>query len=262
MRSATALKRTTLFSAFAMFSAVSLYASAGVIRIPEASFVAGSGLITFSEFPEGTINPTYAPATYGGSAGSPTVTFEGYFTGQSLGVAATCPPGAALTGCVVGSPTGPLTLDFLAPNTSIVSEGANPTSPVLSGSPTFNGPISILFNVDLAGVGLDGGFFNAIGGTAITAFDRNGNILGSVTNTGLGIEFLGLVTDNGANAIAGLQFSLVGAEPAGFAIDNLRFGTAEQVVVPGIPEPETYAMMLAGLGLLGFVARRRKLKAA
>jgi len=30
-------------------------------------------------------------------------------------------------------------------------------------------------------------------------------------------------------------------------------------VVPGIPEPETYALMLAGLGVLGMVARRRKL---
>lgn len=29
-----------------------------------------------------------------------------------------------------------------------------------------------------------------------------------------------------------------------------------------VPEPETYAMMLAGLGLLGFAARRRKLKEA
>jgi hypothetical protein len=28
--------------------------------------------------------------------------------------------------------------------------------------------------------------------------------------------------------------------------------------VPGVPEPETYALMLAGLGVLGFVARRRK----
>jgi len=28
--------------------------------------------------------------------------------------------------------------------------------------------------------------------------------------------------------------------------------------IPAIPEPETYAMMLAGLGLLGFVARRRR----
>lgn len=29
-----------------------------------------------------------------------------------------------------------------------------------------------------------------------------------------------------------------------------------------VPEPETYAMLLAGLGLLGFAARRRKLQAA
>ncbi|MEG1324253.1 MAG: FxDxF family PEP-CTERM protein, partial [Janthinobacterium sp.] len=28
--------------------------------------------------------------------------------------------------------------------------------------------------------------------------------------------------------------------------------------VAAVPEPETYAMMLAGLGLVGFMARRRK----
>ena len=33
---------------------------------------------------------------------------------------------------------------------------------------------------------------------------------------------------------------------------------AEGYVVASIPEPETYAMLLAGLGLMGFVARRRK----
>lgn len=33
-------------------------------------------------------------------------------------------------------------------------------------------------------------------------------------------------------------------------------------VTTPVPEPETYAMMLAGLGLLGFVARRRKQKTA
>jgi hypothetical protein len=31
--------------------------------------------------------------------------------------------------------------------------------------------------------------------------------------------------------------------------------------IPAIPEPETYAMLLAGLGLVGFIARRKKLMA-
>jgi hypothetical protein len=33
---------------------------------------------------------------------------------------------------------------------------------------------------------------------------------------------------------------------------------AEGRVVPGVPEPETYALMLAGLGMVGWMARRQK----
>lgn len=39
--------------------------------------------------------------------------------------------------------------------------------------------------------------------------------------------------------------------------DNGNFHLSEFVVSP-VPEPSTYAMLLAGLGLLGFVVRRRK----
>ena len=35
-------------------------------------------------------------------------------------------------------------------------------------------------------------------------------------------------------------------------------GDLDNVILAAVPEPETYAMMLAGLGLLGAVARRRK----
>ena len=39
-------------------------------------------------------------------------------------------------------------------------------------------------------------------------------------------------------------------------------GTVTLVTAAPIPEPETYAMILAGLGLMGFVARRRRQKEA
>jgi hypothetical protein len=45
-------------------------------------------------------------------------------------------------------------------------------------------------------------------------------------------------------------------------IDDEFFGQVFTGATAPVPEPETYAMMLAGLGLLGFVARRRKQKAA
>ena len=48
-------------------------------------------------------------------------------------------------------------------------------------------------------------------------------------------------------------------------VDNMEGSVyaigASAVAVP-VPEPETYAMMLSGLGLLGFIGRRRKQKTA
>lgn len=240
-------------------ASLSVAANAAVVRVGSGDFVAGSGQITFSEFAVNTNNPVYTPAIYGGGAGSPTVTFGGFFVGQSLsGSPGTDCPGASASACVVGSPTGPLTLDPLAPATFITTDGANPTSPVLSGSPLFNGPIAVLFDTDQYGVGFDAGFFDAIGSTGITAFDRAGNLLGTVTNTGTGIEFLGLITDNNTAQIAGVFLDLVGSEPAGFAIDNLRFGLPGQVVNPGIPEPASWAMLIAGFGLTGAAMRKRR----
>ncbi len=53
-------------------------------------------------------------------------------------------------------------------------------------------------------------------------------------------------------ATAGLITSLV------FASSANSFEAARFSVTPAIPEPETYAMLLAGLGVVGFMARRRK----
>ncbi len=43
--------------------------------------------------------------------------------------------------------------------------------------------------------------------------------------------------------------------PAGGWEDYFNIG---EVTVSAVPEPETYPLMLVGLGVLGFVARRRR----
>jgi hypothetical protein len=236
----------------------SLSVNAAIIRVAEGDFLAGAGLITFSEFAVNTVNPTYSAGDYGGEGGDPTVTFDGWFQGQSLSASpgVDC-PGAAASACIVGSPSGPLALDPNSPDTFITIDGSNPSSPVLSGTPTFNGGIAILFSTDQFGVGFDGGFFNAISSTAITAFGRDGSLLGSVDNTVIGIEFLGLVSDD--VGIAGVFLDLVGAEPAGFAIDNIRFGVRGEIDIgDGNDVPEPASLVLLGLGLAGLRFSRRK----
>jgi hypothetical protein len=208
-----------------------------VIIIQERNFRAGAGRITFDEVPRGTRNPTITPAMYGGGPDSPTVSFAGRFRGREPAGAA-CPRGAARTGCLAGTPSIPLTLDLSAPPTFTAYDGAPAIRSVaLSGTPQWNGTIAVMFDRDLAAVGLTGGSFEAIGGTAITIYDRLGRRLGETRNHVLGQEFLGLATRDLSPRIAGLEFSLVGAELAGFGIDNLRFGAPEQVDVPGVRPP-------------------------
>ena len=42
-----------------------------------------------------------------------------------------------------------------------------------------------------------------------------------------------------------------------FLIDNVKIG-GNPAIAATVPEPETYAMMMVGLGMMGFIARRRK----
>jgi hypothetical protein len=232
-----------------------------VVRIPESAFTPAAGLITFSEYPLGTVNPSYTPAQYGGSAAQPDVSFDGWFLNQLLSSnpSVDC-PGGSPTGCVIGTVTNPLALDPSAPNTFITGDSANPTSPVLSGTPLFNGPVGILFSKNVAGVGLSGGFFDAANSTAIKAYGRDGTLLGQTVNTGTGIEFLGLVTDDGSESIAGLLFSLVGPEPAGYAIDNVRFGLKGEVMPPGQDAPNQVPAPLPVMGAAAAFGSIRRLR--
>lgn len=228
---------------------------AAVMPIDPANFVANPGLITFSEYSIGTLNPSYSASNYGGSGTAPSVSFGSFFTGQSLGVVGTdCPAGTAAFGCITGNPTGTLSLDLGNGIGTLIGTDTNHTaSPVLSGLPLLNGSIAMLFSTNQAGVSFDAGFFNAIGSTRVTAYGSDGALLGSIPNTATGIQDLLIGTDDGTSVIAGLLISFVAPEDAGFTIDNVRFGT---VSIPNeVPEPAS--LLLVWSALLVLMASRR-----
>ncbi len=220
---------------------------AQLVRIAAGDFTPQASVITFNN--TGETNPVYDVAT--ATLGTVTVSFGSNFAGQTVS--------AGFPASLTGSPTGPLTLLNDA-TVFVTPDGANPTSPVLSGTPRFNGPISVFFSVPVAAVGLDGGYFDAVKSTSIEAFSADGASLGIVTNTKTGIEFFGLADASGKNVISGISFYITGPEPAGFGIDNLTFGSARELTKPPpgmtpIPEPSTYAAF-ASVGLILLIVRR------
>ena len=86
--------------------------------------------------------------------------------------------------------------------------------------------------------------YNYVGPTNIGDVSNNGNGYGDWT--------LGTISLAGLNPTDGILFHAIWSGASDGAESFFIVST------PAIPEPETYAMMLAGLGLLGFVARRRR----
>ncbi|EIC22955.1 Ig-like domain-containing protein [Thiorhodovibrio frisius] len=199
---------------------------ANLLKIGQNDFTPLATVIDFDEVdvPMGTENPVFE-FTNIDKLGDVTVSFGQQFVGQT--VIGTRPVTLDDT-----TPDGPLRLDLTQGVVETVYDGADGhTSPVLSGSPTFNGPIAVHFSQPVAAVGLKGGYFDALESTTIEVFDINGNSIGEIQNSIKGFEFYGLTTDTGQNLIAGLSFYITGNEPAGFEIDDITFGAADTVVV-------------------------------
>jgi hypothetical protein len=98
-------------------------------------------------------------------------------------------------------------------------------------------PIFNVYNTELTGLKLYAG---AVG---------SGTLLGTGSGTAASFSISNVVTGAG-------DYYLEVSGKAGGLSGGLYSGSISSTVSP-VPEPETYAMLLAGLGLMGAIARRR-----
>jgi hypothetical protein len=171
-------------------------------------------------------------------------------TGQNLGGLTLTPGVYKFTSSA--QLTGKLTLDFATnPNQAFVFQIA---SKLTTASGSF---------VDVLNGGKNSGVYWDVGSSATlgTGTQFAGNILAHTSIT----------LDTGANILCGRAIALTGAVTMDTNLisnnctaKNFRTGRSDfkskgfSGPVAAVPEPETYAMLLAGLGLLGFTAYRRK----
>jgi hypothetical protein len=100
-------------------------------------------------------------------------------------------------------------------------------------------------------------------GAASYSFQEFGTLSPNLTNlpnTGAWTPYSGSYTYSGATGGVNLRFAVGDVNQTGItfaAIDNI---VISDNVVSAVPEPGEWAMMLAGLGVVGAIARRRKEK--
>jgi hypothetical protein len=117
----------------------------------------------------------------------------------------------------------------------------------------FNGSGALTYTFTLASDSVvDVWFHEGANSSNAVSLTLNGNTIAS--NTG-SIGGFSLFNPAGTYSLAAGTHAFAFANTTGtFYLDNFSVS----VTTAPVPEPETYAMMLAGLGALGFMARRRR----
>ncbi|MDP3538827.1 MAG: FxDxF family PEP-CTERM protein [Azonexus sp.] len=116
-----------------------------------------------------------------------------------------------------------------------------------------NAPVGLTIgNYGGSGIGL------GTGGDAVNIFNASGALQAKVTFGASDSISPYQTFDNaaGLNNTAISQLSVVGVNGAFVASASAEFGSPGSIAA--VPEPENYAMLLAGLGLIGAIARKRQ----
>jgi hypothetical protein len=130
----------------------------------------------------------------------------------------------------------------------------------LSNSQTGEYPTADILDVSFSGGAHDiSFFFNNIGvnySSTATAFGKGGVLEGSTALGGYAFAY-GAYGSVAGNSVVDLQFN-----NGEGTYRSWQFGIGEITFSPGVPEPASWALMLTGLGFLGYVLRRRVERAA
>ncbi|MBV6325000.1 PEP-CTERM sorting domain-containing protein [Duganella sp. HSC-15S17] len=120
----------------------------------------------------------------------------------------------------------------------------------MAGTNDQSSTMTLAFSQAVAGVGA---FFNYVpvyyGPATIAVYDATHTLIESTTLT---------FTTNGGQNQGEFHGFLESAPSISFLTMSGAYIGATGFAVQAVPEPETYAMLLTGLGLLGVAARRRK----
>lgn len=170
---------------------------------------------------------------------------------------------------------GTSSADFLNPidnwGTVIVPDSFSPANNSSTGDIVIGSFVEddYLFRVDVPASLLSSATTSAITGTGFSSFGTE--LFRQGTDGGWVSVVMGSVLNLGGNSwLSVLNFTPLAADPTQYAfrvfgqtIETLAGASyggsvSFSAITTPIPEPEIYAMMVAGLGLMGFVARRRK----
>jgi len=159
--------------------------------------------------------------------------------------------GGTLSGAVSGTIVGG---SVLAADSPPFADDVAPGSNYLTAGPVAGSPATLTFS----GAGVD--YISFLWGSPDMFNSLTVNSTGSAGQV-FTASSLGFPVTNGDQSFnQSVQFTaLAGSKITSlvFASTDNAFESANFSITP-IPEPETYALMMAGLGVMGFVARRRR----
>ncbi|SES75133.1 PEP-CTERM protein-sorting domain-containing protein [Nitrosospira multiformis] len=233
----------------------------------QATGVNDAGVVVGWDFPKQPFTSSWLiyPAAYSGVYDGGTERISGLLSfdsqaellavnnsGQAVGVAS----GHAVLGSLYYPSTPPglwTDIGALAGNYSSKAVGINEAGQII-GSYEANG-VSHAFITNASATELiDLGTLGGLGSEALGINDI-GQVVGWA-NTADGNRHAFITGPNGEGMID--LNSLVHLSEGGVLTTAMGINNEGQVIVLAIPEPETYALMLAGLGLIGFVGWRQK----